>query len=76
MDEFVRDAIEETIAGEPEKVREWQAGTPKTWGYLAGRAVGMARRGLGRGLTDAERRDVWSALWARLQALPRGEGDL
>lgn len=71
MNEAVAQAVEETLRQDGDKVKEWQMGTPKTWGYLAGRAVGRARRALGRDLTDAERRAVWSALWAGLQALPR-----
>jgi len=73
MQDFVSDAVTETIVGEPDVVREWQAGTPKTWGYLAGRAVGRARRAAGRELTESERRAVWAALWGRLQELGRGQ---
>lgn len=73
MDDFVREAVEETLKVDAETVREWQAGTAKTWGFLAGRAVGRARRSLGRDLTDGERRAVWSALWGRLQALQVAE---
>ena len=69
MQDFVQEAVEATIAGHPGVVGEWLTGAPKTWGYLAGRAVGIARRRLGRSLTDAERRQVWAALWERLGAL-------
>ena len=49
----------------------WRAGTPKTWGFRAGKTVGDASRLAGRSLTGAERRQVWAALWEALQVLHR-----
>ncbi|MBM2826639.1 MAG: hypothetical protein HW403_703 [Dehalococcoidia bacterium] len=69
MEDVVRGAVEATVADNPQVVEGWLIGTPKTWGYLAGRAVGAARRRLGRDLTDGERRAVWAALWYRLQQI-------
>ena len=69
MDEVVKDAVEAAISDNPEVVEQWLKGAPKTWGYLAGRAVGTARGRAARNLTDEERRRVWAALWERLQAI-------
>jgi Asp-tRNA(Asn)/Glu-tRNA(Gln) amidotransferase B subunit len=65
--DFIQPAVEQTVADHPDVVEQWRAGTPKTWGFLAGRAVGNARRAAGRDLTETERRRVWASLWARLQ---------
>ncbi len=50
-------------------VERWLADEPGSWGYLSAHAVLACRARLGRRLTDAERRAVWSALWTRLQRL-------
>ena len=66
-------AITDTISNHADIVQAWRQGTPKTWGYLAGRTVGATRRLAQRDLTDAERRLVWAALWERLhQTTPSG----
>ena len=67
----VNAAIAATLRDHPAVVADWLRGTPKTWGFLAGRAVGAARRLLQRDLNDAERRRVWSALWQELESLAR-----
>jgi hypothetical protein len=67
-------AVGATLADNPAVVAGWMTGTPKTWGTLAGRAVGAARRTLGRDLTETERRAVWQALWDGLEALRRAPG--
>ncbi|MSQ28379.1 MAG: hypothetical protein EXR51_09630 [Dehalococcoidia bacterium] len=67
----VREAIAATLRDHPAVVADWLRGTPKTWGFLAGRAVGSARRLLARDLSDAERRQVWSGLWQELESLAR-----
>jgi hypothetical protein len=59
-------AVEETIATHPEQVARWQRNLPGAWGFLAGQGILAYRLRLGRSLTDAERRRLWSALWARL----------
>ncbi len=74
MTDFFADAVHVTIEDHPDVVAAWQAGTPKTWGHLAGSAVGAARRLAGRPLTDAERRQVWALLWDTLQRRPRPPG--
>lgn len=50
-------------------VAAWLRDEPGSWGALAGQAILATRRALGRRLTDAERRIVWQALWARLALL-------
>lgn len=58
--------VAETIETNPDVVEKWLNDTPKSWGYLAGKAVLACRRHLGRELTKAERQAVWSRLWQRL----------
>ena len=50
-------------------VAAWLRDEPGSWGALAGQAVLMTHRALGRRLTDTERRVVWQALWDRLTAI-------
>ena len=52
----------------------WLRDEPGSWGRLAGQGVLAARRALGRGLTDTERRVVWQCLWDRLMEL-KSEAD-
>ena len=68
---FMQQAITATLREHMDQVVAWRAGTPKTWGFLAGKTVGNARRLASRPLTDAERRQVWAALWEALQVLHR-----
>ncbi len=63
------DAVRGTIEGYAPQVREWMEERPGAWGFLAGKAVIAYRQGLGRGLTDLERRRVWRLLWGTLSAL-------
>ncbi len=65
----LHEAVAATVRDHPETVRRWLANEPGSWGYLAGKAVLDYRRRLGRTLTEAERRAVWSLLWGRLTAL-------
>ena len=64
-------AVEETIAANPEQVGRWQRNLRGAWGVLAGQGNLAYRRRVCRSLTDAERRQLWSALWARLQTTRR-----
>jgi hypothetical protein len=61
-----------TIAEHPDQVAAWLGNRPGAWGFLAGQAVLRERDRLGRRLTEAERRRVWSALWGALEHL-RGQ---
>ena len=58
--------MRETLEQNGETVAAWLRGEAGAWGALAGNAVITYRRGLGRSLTDGERRQVWDALWKRL----------
>ena len=69
--DFMQPAITATLREHMDQVVAWRAGTPKTWGFLAGKTVGNARRLAGRNLTDAERQQLWAALWEALQVLHR-----
>jgi hypothetical protein len=44
----------------------WRRNEPGAWGALAAQAILAARKALGRGLTEAERRVVWAAMWGLL----------
>ncbi|HEY8491716.1 MAG TPA: hypothetical protein VIO14_12065 [Dehalococcoidia bacterium] len=72
LDAAVAAAVERTVAEHGDVVEGWLADRPKTWGFLAGRAVVACRALLGRPLTEAERRLVWDRLWRRLQELRAG----
>ena len=67
VDEGLVAAAEACLQANGALVRQWREGVPGSWGALAGKAVLLYRERLGRRLTDAERRAVWAALWARLQ---------
>lgn len=56
-------AIGRTVADQPGLVADVRAGHPKAWGRLAALGVVTYREILGRPLSDAERRSLWSALW-------------
>jgi len=58
-----------TLAEHARLVAAWTRDEPGSWGALAGQAIIAARRALGRGLTDTERRLVWQRLWERLTLL-------
>jgi hypothetical protein len=58
--------ISATIEKFPDMVNRWLEGQPGSWGFLAGQAVIAYRDRLGRSLADQERRQVWDALWRRL----------
>ena len=60
-------AIQETIAAYPGEVERWRRREAGAWAFLAGQGVLAYRRLLGRRLSDAERRSLWSALWEALE---------
>lgn len=71
MDDPYRATARATIAAHPEQAAAWAATRPGAWGILAGRAILAHRRTLGRTLSQPERRAVWAALWAELEATHR-----
>ena len=70
-DAAISAAVAATLRDHADVVAGWLQGTPKSWGFLAGKAVGAARRSLGRDLSYGERRRVWSSLWEELELLAR-----
>ena len=72
--ETVSEAVAVTIRDHPGRVSAWTSGVPGSWGYLAGQAVLACRDRLGRTLTEAEQRAVWSVLWRTLTALAARQG--
>jgi hypothetical protein len=56
-------AIADTVAREPDLVRDTAGRTPKAWGALAARGVVTFRELAGRAPTEEERRAIWAGLW-------------
>ncbi len=74
-EEAIDEAVQLTIDSHPPMIAKWIAGEPKSWGFLAGRAVTAYRHRLGRSLTDLERREVWQLLWNRLTQLKQSRAN-
>jgi hypothetical protein len=68
IDGVVGEVVAALLVSHADRVRDWQAQRPGAWGFLAGQGVVAYRRRLGRRLLDAERRRLWAALWAALEA--------
>lgn len=63
MDEVILDVARQTVRTWPDLALGTRTARPKAWGALAGHGVAALRARLGRRLTDAERRALWTALW-------------
>ena len=63
MDDVISEVARETVTTWPDLALGTRAARPKAWGALAGHGVTALRARLGRQLTDAERRALWTALW-------------
>jgi hypothetical protein len=61
--------LRQVLTDHRDRTLAWIRTEPGAWGYLAGQGVTATRRHLGRQLTDAERRMVWSRLWWWLEQL-------
>ncbi len=61
--------LRQVLTEHREKTLAWMGRERGAWGFLAGQGVASTRRHLGRQLTDAERRMVWSRLWWWLEQL-------
>jgi hypothetical protein len=61
--------LRQVLSDNSEKALAWIRTEQGAWGFLAGQGVVATRRLLGRHLTDAERRMVWSRLWWWLEQL-------
>jgi len=63
MDEVILDVARQTVRTWPDLAVGTRTARPKAWGALAGHGVVALRARLGREVTDAERRALWTALW-------------
>ena len=63
VDEVIQDVARLTVQAWPDLALGTRTARPKAWGALAGHGVAALRERLGRQLTDAERRALWTALW-------------
>jgi len=63
MDDVISEVARETVTTWPDLALGTRTARPKAWGALAGHGVTALRARLGRQLTDAERRALWTALW-------------
>ena len=63
MDEVILDVARQTVRTWPDLALGTRTARPKAWGALAGHGVVALRARLGREVTDAERRALWTALW-------------
>ncbi len=63
MDDVILEVARATVKIWPDLALGTRTARPKAWGALAGHGVTALRERLGRKLTDAERRALWTALW-------------
>ena len=70
MDEVILDVARQTVRTWPDLALGTRTARPKAWGALAGHGVAALRARLGRQLTDAERRALWTALWREAARAP------
>lgn len=62
-------AVQQTVASQPDLVRETARGEPKAWGRLAAQGILSFRSLAGRAPDDAERRAIWDALWEAVRRI-------
>jgi hypothetical protein len=70
VDDVILEVARATVTAWPDLALGTRTARPKAWGALAGRGVAALRERLGRPLTDAERRALWTALWREALAAP------
>jgi hypothetical protein len=70
VDEVIVEVARETVKTWPDFALGTRTARPKAWGALAGHGVAALRARLGRQLTDAERRALWTALWREAARAP------
>jgi hypothetical protein len=63
MDDVIAEVARETVQTWPDLALGTRTARPKAWGALAGHGIAALRERVGRQLTDAERRALWTALW-------------
>jgi hypothetical protein len=69
-DAAIREVARATVKTWPDLALGTRTARPKAWGALAGHGVAALRERLGRQLTDAERRALWTALWREALLAP------
>ena len=69
-DAAIREVARATVKTWPDLALGTRTARPKAWGALAGHGVVALRVRLGRPLTDAERRALWTALWREALLTP------
>ena len=62
-DALIEEVARLTVQAWPDLALGTRTARPKAWGALAGHGVTALRERLGRSVTDAERRALWTALW-------------
>ena len=70
VDEVIQDVARLTVQAWPDLALGTRTARPKAWGALAGHGVAALRERLGRQLSDAERRALWTALWREALLAP------
>ena len=70
MDDVISEVAHQTVKLWPDLAIGTRTARPKAWGALAGHGVAALRERLGRAVTDAERRALWSALWREAVRTP------
>lgn len=70
VDDVIVEVARATVRTWPDLALGTRTARPKAWGALAGHGVAALRERLGRQLTDAERRALWTALWREAQLPP------
>ena len=70
VDDVIPAVAQKTVQTWPDLALGTRTGRPKAWGALAAHGVAALRARLGRQVTDAERRALWSALWREAQRAP------
>ena len=70
MDDLIAEVAHQTVELWPDLATGTRTARPKAWGALAGHGVAALRERLGRPITGAERRALWSALWREAQRTP------
>ena len=70
VDDVILEVARATVKTWPDLALGTRTARPKAWGALAGHGVAALRARLGRQLTDAERRALWTVLWREAHLAP------
>ena len=70
VDDVILEVARATVKTWPDLALGTRTARPKAWGALAGHGVAALRERMGRQLTDAERRALWTVLWREALLAP------